>query len=215
MMIAEDLLLLLTDDETGRMTGSFIDYALAGAVLADLALMGRIRLTEKGEQGVRANRVIVVDDSPTGNDLLDDALRRLGENARFRSSTISRLYRHVRKPLQQRLVDAGVLRPEQHKFLGFPYTRYIQVDPGPELDAHVRLHRALADGEAPDPSTAALIGVLSALDITHRIVRRGDRRAMKKRAKELRKQNWAAEAAYKPIQSASAAASSSAAGAAS
>ncbi|MGM0385253.1 MAG: GPP34 family phosphoprotein [Actinomycetota bacterium] len=46
-MIAEDLLLLVTDDSTGKVQGdgASIDHGLAGALLCELALLRRIRLT--------------------------------------------------------------------------------------------------------------------------------------------------------------------------
>lgn len=45
MLIAEDLLLLCTDDRSGRTLNSAgtLDHALAGAQLCDLELLGRIR----------------------------------------------------------------------------------------------------------------------------------------------------------------------------
>ena len=44
-LIAEDLLLLLLDDDTGKASAgvsSYLDYALAGALLAELALTGAV-----------------------------------------------------------------------------------------------------------------------------------------------------------------------------
>ncbi|OYO18672.1 GPP34 family phosphoprotein [Enemella dayhoffiae] len=218
MLIAEKLLLLLTADDTGKVKGQYADYGLAGAVLLDLALRGRVRLTEKGERGHWANRVVVVDDSPTDDALLDDALARLAGRDRFRQSSITRLHRHVRKPLQERLVGAGILRDVEQAVLGFiPVTRHPTVNPEPEQQVRAQLFRVLAENEAPDAETAALVGVLSALNLAHTMI--GDeasgaaKRAVKARAKQLREENWAAEAAYKAIQAAqSAGASAGAAG---
>lgn len=205
MMIAEELLLLITDDDSGRIKASWLDYGLAGAVLAELALMGRVRLTERGEPGTRPNRVVVTDDSPTDNPIFDDVLHRLGGKSQFRSNSVNRISRHLRKPLQQRLVDAGVLTPRRSKFMGFAYTRFVQANPDPEIEVRMRLHHVLVEGAEPDPSTAALIAVLAALGHVHKAVPRGDRRAMNRRAKELRKQYWAAETAYQVIQATQAA----------
>ena len=46
MLLAEDLLLLLTDDTTGRLAvpGAPADAGLGGAVLAELVLMGKVDL---------------------------------------------------------------------------------------------------------------------------------------------------------------------------
>lgn len=49
-MIAEDLLLLMYDDETGKpITGSpGLDFALAGAVLIELTLQHKLDITGHG-----------------------------------------------------------------------------------------------------------------------------------------------------------------------
>ena len=53
MLLAEDLLLLLTDDTTGRLAvpRAPADAALGGAVLAELALMGKVDLTGETDPG--------------------------------------------------------------------------------------------------------------------------------------------------------------------
>src|SRR5258705_6399324 len=75
MLLAEDLLLLLYDDETGRpITGSpGLDYALAGAVLAELTILGKAHIAGAGEN-TRKGRLKVLDATPTGDALLDDRL---------------------------------------------------------------------------------------------------------------------------------------------
>ena len=55
MHLAEDLLLLLTDDDTGKLTasGAEVDVALGGALLVELALAERVGVAGPGER-VRA-----------------------------------------------------------------------------------------------------------------------------------------------------------------
>lgn len=212
MLVAEKLLLLLTVDDTGRVRGQFADYGLAGAVLMDLSFRGRIRVTEKGERTHHRNRVVVVDDAPTDDAVLDDVLARLAGADRFMSSSIARIQRHLRKPLQERLARAGVLREEQVKLAGLvTMTRYPIADPGPKDELQATLYAVLLADQAPDADTAALIGVLSAVEATHTVLgiepTREQKRAVKARAKQLRKENWAAEVAYRAIQSTRAAAS--------
>jgi hypothetical protein len=70
MLIAEDLLLLLTDDDTGKAAGSTqVDLGIAGALMADLALVGRVDIAAAGEQ-VKKGRLVVRDASPTGDGML-------------------------------------------------------------------------------------------------------------------------------------------------
>ena len=52
MLIAEDLLLLLYDDESGKpITGApGLDYGLAGAVLIELTMLGKLDVAGEGEE---------------------------------------------------------------------------------------------------------------------------------------------------------------------
>ena len=66
MLIAEKLLLLALDPETGRPPvgkRSALSAGLCGALASELVLRGAVEL--------RAGRMVVVDHRPTGDDLLD------------------------------------------------------------------------------------------------------------------------------------------------
>lgn len=55
MLLGETVLLLTTDEATGKKLCRNTDLLVAGALLADLALAGNVRVAEQGE-GVRKNR---------------------------------------------------------------------------------------------------------------------------------------------------------------
>ena len=77
MLIAEDLLLLLTDDKSGKhvVDKQALDLALGGATLVELVDRGQVGIAGQGEQ-VKSGRVVVRDRSRTGDAVLDEALRR-------------------------------------------------------------------------------------------------------------------------------------------
>ena len=62
MLLAETVLLLTTDEATGKKLCRNTDLLVAGALLADLALAGNVRVAEQGE-GVRKNRALAVPDA--------------------------------------------------------------------------------------------------------------------------------------------------------
>ena len=72
MLLAEDLLLLLTDDDSGRLAApsSEVDVALGGALLVELTLMRRVDVAGSDER-VREGRLMVRDADATGDDLLE------------------------------------------------------------------------------------------------------------------------------------------------
>jgi hypothetical protein len=81
MLIAEDLLLLLTDDQTGKLAASpgEVDVALGGALLVELVLMQRVDLAGSSEQ-VQKGHLIVRDATATTDPLLDEALATVRQN---------------------------------------------------------------------------------------------------------------------------------------
>ena len=125
MLIAEDLLLLLTNDETGKLitSASEVDVALGGALLVELTLMQRLDLAGPSEQ-VRKGRLVVRDASATSDPLLDEALAMVGEKqGKKPQNVVTALGKRVRVRLYDRLVGRGLLRAESGKVLGiFPAT---------------------------------------------------------------------------------------------
>ena len=110
MLIAEDLLLLLTNDDTGKLakSGTEVDVALGGALLVDLTLMGRVDVGGPSEP-VREGRLVVRDAGPTGDAVLDEALATIGEKeGKKPKSVVARLGKGVRATLYGRLVEDGV-----------------------------------------------------------------------------------------------------------
>lgn len=64
MLLAEDLLLLVTGNASGRLSvpSAQVDAGLGGANIVDLVLMKRVDLSGNGDQG-RPGRIIVRDAS--------------------------------------------------------------------------------------------------------------------------------------------------------
>ena len=72
LSVSESLLLLALHDEKGTVgwsTGSGLEFGLAGGLLLDLALQGRV--------AVDGERVSAVALAPSGDELLDEALARV------------------------------------------------------------------------------------------------------------------------------------------
>ncbi len=206
MLIAEDLLLLLTDDATGKLRwpGEEVDLALAGATLVELALMGRIRLDED-EREHRHARVVVVDSPPAGDAFLDAALERLGAGPPMKpNAAVRSLSKNARERLYERLAASGVLRSETARILGVLRRQtWPAADSSHEADLHGAIKAALVSASQPDAHTGALIALLHALDAVEDVVdlhgsglTRADVRA---RVDGIATGSWAAEAVRKCI----------------
>ena len=196
--LAEDLLLLLLDDNSGKpqADSTSMDYALAGAVLAELAMAGRIEVVEGGGF-FGGSKVEVANAAPTGDDISDAALRLVADRSRRGEKLVPKLSKGLRKEVLGRLEQRGVLRRESTRVLGvFPQERWPAEDASAEQALRQRLHDVLVVGTAPDERTVVLVALLSAIDQAHKLFDsdRIERKAVKGGAKSLAEGSWTATA---------------------
>jgi hypothetical protein len=202
MLIAEDLALLLLDDDSGKALTdrTRLDSALAGAVLLELALHGRV----EPDAADRKQRLRVSDPRPTGDVVLDDALRRVADKQPVKAESIlGAVAKGLRDDIFERLVARGILRRQDGKVLGlFPTTQWPAQDSAHERQLRQRLSDVLVVGLTPDPHTRALVSLLLAVDALPKVVGtdRADKRELKRRAKELADGEWAGAAVRKAVE---------------
>lgn len=157
--LAEELLLLAYDDETGKATMPRIslDLGMAAAVLVELALANRIAYDD--------GNLAVTDPTPVGESVIDEVLERMAaDTPKSPSSWVQRLRHGLRDRILGDLVSQGVVRDVEETELGFIVVhRYPLADPAAEEDARLRLSAALADGQLPDERTAALATLVAVL----------------------------------------------------
>jgi Golgi phosphoprotein 3 (GPP34) len=212
MLLAENLLLLVTDEASGRLCvpTDQLDPALAGANLVQLTMMGRVDLSGEGSEG-SAGRLIVCDSSPAGDEVLDAALRIVLARAGRRPSAAFRpLGRDLRRTLYERLAAAGAVRAERARVLGvFPVRRWPAQDAGHAAEVRRLVTRALVQQAAPDLSSAALIALVHALRCEHKIVDPRlsglPRRQLRARAEQIAQSSWTSPALRQMIDATTAA----------
>lgn len=208
MLIAEDLLLLLTADETGELAapGSDTDMALGGALLIELVLMERVDIAGADER-VREGRLVVRDASPTGDGVLDEALATVGhKEGKKPQSVVAALGKRTRVQLYDRLTASGLLRTEEGRILGiFPSHRWPAEDAGHEAAIRGSLVTALRDGVTTDARTRALVSLLLALKAVHKAVAADSvglsTREMTASAKRIAEGDWVGKAVRSAIDS--------------
>ncbi|HWG66827.1 MAG TPA: GPP34 family phosphoprotein [Rhodanobacteraceae bacterium] len=183
-MLATDLLLLALDDERGTVlpqTAIGLDYGLAGAVVMELALRGRIRLD---------GDMVSTTGTTTDDALLDDALRTIaatpGKDLAHWVWHLSRDLDGLRQRLLDRLVARGTLeKREKRVLLLFHQNVYPERDARVEHDIRARVDAALLQGATPDAPTACLIHLAAACRVTDAIYPRDQHKAIKARIAEL------------------------------
>lgn len=206
MLLAEDLLLLVTDDTSGRLSApaAQVDAGLGGANLVELTLLNKVDLSGDGDQG-KPGRIIVRDPSPAGDEVLDAALEILITRQGSKPSTVIRpLSKNLRHGLYQRLAGSGMIRAGRGRTLGiFPARTWPAQDSRHEEQVRQLVTQALVQQTAPDARTAALIALLHALKCEHTVIDARpyqlSRRQLRARAEEIATDNWASEAVRKAI----------------
>jgi len=149
--LAEELLLLAYDDQTGKATGSRIglDLGMAAAVLVDLALNGNLT---------------VIDPTPVGDPIEDAVLAKAAaDDPHTPAQWLQRLRHGLRARVLEDLVARGVVRDVDETQLEFIHVhRYPTTDHAYEAEIRKRLAEALITEAAPDERTAALATLLIA-----------------------------------------------------
>ena len=156
--LAEELLLLAYDDQTGKATGSRIglDLGMAAAVLVDLALAGRVAYVD--------GYLKVIDPSPIGDPIADAILAKAAlDEPHTPAQWVQRLRHRLRTRVLEDLVSRGVMQDVDETQQEFIHVhRFPTTDPAYEAEIRGRLAAALTNDEIPDERTAALATLLVA-----------------------------------------------------
>ena len=160
LRFSEEIMLLLLDDGDGTFVDlpvQSLEFALAGSVLMDLALEGRIDTDPE--------RLFVVDREPIDDDLLEPTLRRIVNsmvtyNTRDWIQQITPHAGEIRERSLARLVERGILREEQGRFLWVFHTRrYPVIDNQTLREVKLRIMEVLFTDQIPDARDVILIAL--------------------------------------------------------
>lgn len=147
LTLMEEVLLLGLKDKEGYTSfwNDSISSGLRGCILVELALRGRIELEKAGmrRRSLLMRKVLVKNDSPTGDVLLDEALKHIKETEppetlqcwidylsgeTWNPLKLRYQLRNVRERLAKNLVEKGVLTTEKQNFLLFDMTTHPLTD---------------------------------------------------------------------------------------
>lgn len=204
MLIAEELLLVGSDERGRNLMGTSRNLAVAGAFLTELAVRERLAVQDK--------RLRVLDPGSVGDHLLDDALVRFIEQEGKRpKDVLDRIGKQLHQPVLDSLVRQELVRPDPVKVLGVTLTTLWPALPGGRREAILAdLGRVLTGAQEADTRTGALISLLHAVDALRKAVPEDLRpglstRDVKRRGKEVLEGRWAPESVARAVEEAAAA----------
>ncbi len=161
LTLAEDILLLLLDDESGELANidlMTLNYAMAGAVLMDLGLRNRIDND--------LEKLIVADSTPTGIAMLDKYLQKINSenndnNTRYWLTELSNYGEEIMDSAIEMLIDKKILKMEEKKFLWVIGTRvYPMIDDKEEKEVKKRIIDLLMSDDIPSPKDVVLVSLM-------------------------------------------------------
>lgn len=162
LFLHEEVMLLSLKEKEGTIVfGTSYKYALAGAMLAELLLVGKIKVEERKKK----KYALLKDPVPTGNPEIDECLDKVvrSKNHQQLQTWVSRFasLKDLKNRVAQSLVRRGILRADEDRvMLLFARKIYPEVNPIPEKDLTERLRRAvLSDAQDVDSRTVVLLSL--------------------------------------------------------
>jgi hypothetical protein len=159
-------------------------YGLAGSILAELALAGKVQVNQK-------HRLELVDAATTGDEILDRALLMMQESAKPRKLTywveeLTGKFEKITKRLTERLVSNGVFNVEDDELLwAIPSQVYPEYNASAKYCLKERLRAiALADG-VNDVHSLALLCLVDSTEMLDLVFTRDERREANRNIHEM------------------------------
>ena len=190
LRFAEEVVLLLLRDDDGKFVhvpSWLLDRILAGAVLMDLAMEYRIDTDPE--------RLVLLDDTPVGDSLLDPTLARIAQDregverdARYWVEQEATHAEEIREEALNRLVEVGILEREDDRFLWvFKSRRYPVVDGKAEREVKLRIMGVLFSDEIPDPRDVVIICLADACGLFRELLPKRELEQASVRIEQVRK----------------------------
>ncbi len=188
LWLHEELILLALHDEKGTIASAsgMYQYALGGAILAELLLAGRIEVEDSKKKLVH-----LVDPEPVGDTLIDECLGKIGHAKKpttpqgwvMSFAGIKNLKHRVAEGLCAR----DILQGQQDTVL-FVFSRktYPELNPEPERELVDRLDQAIfTECEDLDARTVVLISLAHSTGLLNAVFGRKELAARKARIEQL------------------------------
>ena len=158
MLIAGDLLLLLTDDTSGRLSThpAKVEILLAGANLVELALMGHVHVSPEV--------VKVIPSAPRPVTLLDAVPPMVIACEGNISCVISQPGKNLQRTLYERLVSSGLIRQRRRILAVIKVDRWPAQDSRHKVQVRQRVIQAVEENTTPDTRSAALIALVHTIE---------------------------------------------------
>jgi hypothetical protein len=182
--LTDNLVLLALKPKSSGLVKSYLTYSIPGALLIELTAAGRVTIDEK-------SKTVLLDKTPIVDELADEALQLVVNSRKPRkaSAWVMRFTSKIPKLIDravQPFIDRGTIQVERRKFLGLiPYRKYHLPDPTPRDQLIQRILNVLRGEENTDAVILSTIQVAHAVSMLNRLLPKDERKQMRKKIKEI------------------------------
>lgn len=183
----EEIMLMLLEDEDGKILHVpelTLRCVLSGAVLMELALRNKI--------DTDLSQLVVIDSSPTGDEMLDPTLQMIVEsdevnNGKFWVEKCALNADEIKKMALDRLIEKKILEKVDDRFLWvFRTRRYPVVDGKAEQEVKLRILDLLLSDKLPNPRDIVIISLVEASGIFKHLLSESEHKRSLERIKQIR-----------------------------
>ena len=186
LLLYEEVMLLALRDEQGTLATGFVEQSVAGAILAELLLEGRISIDSSKKQWVS-----LTNDQTTGDPVIDECLEKMAASKKrvTLQNWVHKLagIKDLKHKVALQLCKRKILRADEDKIL-FLFNRriYPEVNPTPERKIIERMRKAIfSGGRQLDARTVVLISLANGSDILSHTFGRKKLKPRKKRIEQI------------------------------
>ena len=183
LTLTEKLFVLSIDDDGGKVA-PFINDALrfgfSGAVMAELTSLGKI--------AIQGKELRMIDGTPTGDELLDEALALIGEE-----NEAQKILHWVKvlasgkpkKKIADHLATKNVFTIEEKRYAWVtPFGEHAQPGESAKYGVKQHLRSVVLAGEEPKPDDIVLLSLLKACRMLDLVFTRDEQKAARKKVEE-------------------------------
>jgi len=186
LFLYEEVMLLALRDEQGTIATGFVEQSVAGAILAELLLEGRISIDNSKKQWVS-----VSNDQTTSDPVIDECLEKMAASKKrvTLQNWVHKLagIKDLKHKVALQLCKRKILRADEDKIL-FLFNRriYPEVNPMPERKIIERMRKAIfSGGRELDARTVVLISLANGSDILSHTFGRKELKPRKQRIEKI------------------------------
>ncbi len=201
LSIAEEIMLLLLEDEEGRfihVPELSVRCVLSGAVLMELALKNKV--------DTDLEKLFVINSEPLGDKLLDPTLAKLAateetKDARYWVEHCATDADQIRTQALTSLCEAGVLEKKDDRFLWVFKTRRYPIRDG-KVDREVkhRIMSILFSDEIPEPRDIIIVGLVDACGLFRHLLSEREHKGARERIKMIRRMDLIGQAVTSSVR---------------